>query len=481
MTETADSLAESAEVPANSKPTKSTSPGNDLPIPTNFWAAVTEVLRVALPLMVSTGMMSVVLFVDRTLLMFYDGVSMSASMAGGNLFWVIVCVPIGAASMTGAMIGQLIGNGESDKIGRLLWQSIWLSLMTLPWFIAAAIGAEPLLRWAGQQPDLIPAETTYMRWLMLGGLGLVIESALSGFFSGTERTAVIMWVSVASGLLNVILDVLLIFGLAGFPCWGIAGAALGSVIAFWFKVVCYAWLLSARRLENTYAMRKGVCIDLPMMRNFLYFSIPSGLMYLTEAGAFTIIILNIGQLGDVPLRATTMAINFNMIAFIPLVGVAIAASVLVGRHLIQNGPEFAVRTSIASLAIALTYSSFWAITYLIAGDWLLSLYGLGSPDESSIAAIQLAGGLLGFVASYVLVDAVQLIFAAALKGAGDTWFVLAAGAVISALSVGAGIVFDPGNASLTWWWWVITVWIWGLAITMTFRFLGGRWKSMRMV
>lgn len=454
---------------------------DNLPVPTTLASAASEVLRVALPLMISAGMMSVVLFADRTLLMRYDGILMSASMAGGNLFWVIVCVPIGAASMTGAVIGQLIGNGESGKIGRLLWQSIWLSLMTIPWFFIAAYFAEDLLRWSGQPPELIVAETTYIRWLMLGGLGLVIESSLSGFFSGTERTSVIMWVSITSGLINVLLDVLLIYGLAGFPAMGIAGAAIGSVISFWFKVVCYLWLLSNRGLENHYGMRRGFGIDFAMMRNFLYFSIPSGLMYLTEAGAFTIVVLKIGQLGDVPLRATTMAINFNMVAFIPLVGVAIATSVLVGRHLIQNGPKFAVRTSIASLMIAMVYSGLWAIAYLVAGDWMLSLYRMGPPDANSIQAIGLASGLLGFVASYVLVDAVQLILAAALKGAGDTWFVLVAGAVVSGLSITIGIAFDPGKESLTWWWWVITIWIWALAITMTVRFLGGRWKSMRMV
>ncbi|MCO8124988.1 MATE family efflux transporter [Stieleria sp. TO1_6] len=456
-------------------------PSPEFPVPTGLISAAAEVFRVAMPLMVSAGMMSIVLFADRTLLMFYDGVSMSASMAGGNLFWVIVCVPIGTAAMSGAMIGQLIGNNEPNKIGRLLWQTMWLSLMTVPWFIIAAIAAEPLFRWTGQPAELIAAETTYMRWLMLGGLGLVIESALSGFFSGTERTAVIMWVSIVSGLLNVILDVLLIFGWGGLPELGIAGAAIGSVIAFWFKVVCYGWILSRPHLEQRYQMRGGFCIDGPMMRNFLFFSLPSGLMYLTEAGAFTIIVLKIGQLGDVPLRATTMAINFNMVAFIPLVGIAIAASVLVGRHLLQNGPAFAVRTTLAALLMALVYSGAWALAYLLAGDWMLSLYRLGADDDHSVQAVELASGLLGFVALYVLVDAAQLIFGAALKGAGDTWYVLGAGATTSAVAITIGILFDPGQQSLNWWWWIITFWIWALAILMTARFVGGRWKSMRMV
>ncbi|MCD0463374.1 MATE family efflux transporter [Roseiconus lacunae] len=454
---------------------------NNLPAPTTLFGAAMEVFRVALPLMVSTGMFSIVLFADRTLLMFYDGVSMSASMAGGNLFWVLVCVPVGAASMTGAVIGQLIGNNEEQKIGRLLWQSIWIALITSPWFVFAGFFAEGLFTMAGQDPTLIPAETTYLRWLMLGGLGLVIESALSGFFSGTERTSVIMWVSVASGLLNVVLDVLLIFGYAGFPALGITGAAIGSVLAFWFKVVCYAAILFRKDYRKRYGLDTGLCLDWQVLWNFVYFSLPSGLMYLTEASAFTIIVLKIGQMGDMPLRATTMAINFNMIAFIPLVGVAIATSVLAGRHLLQNGPAFAARTTVAALLISLAYSLMWVVAYQAGGDWLLSLYRLGKADGQSESAIVIAGTLLGFVSAYVVFDAVQLIIAAALKGAGDTWFVLLAGAIVSVAAVGTGMVLDDGQNSLYLWWWVITAWIWTLAVTMVIRFLGGRWKSMRMV
>ena len=110
--------------------------------PSGLLSAAAEVVRVSVPLMISAGMLSVVLFVDRTLLMHYDGASMSASMAGGNLYWVLVCVPIGAAAMTSATIGQLIGNDERHKVGRLLWQTMWLALMTCPWFVVTAFYAE---------------------------------------------------------------------------------------------------------------------------------------------------------------------------------------------------------------------------------------------------------------------------------------------------------------------------------------------------
>ncbi len=444
-------------------------------------AAIGEVLRIALPLMVSTGTFSLVLFADRTFLLWYDGASMSASMAGGNLFWVVVCLPVGIGSMTGAIISQYIGAHQEDRIGRFLWQSVWLSLLSSPLFIAVAVGAEELFRATGQPAELLSLEASYLRLLMLGAVGMVLETALSGFFSGTQRTRVIMWVSLASGVINFVLDGLLIFGFGPIPDLGTAGAAIASSISFWFKSACYAWLLLRPANELRYRIRGGMGVDWALLRNLLFFGFPTGLMYLTEAGGFTAIVLRIGRLGDVPLRATSMAINFNMVAFIPLVGVSIAASVLVGRHLIEHGPQSAARSAMAALAIGWIYSGVWLIGYLTLPNYLMSLYELGELTGHSQEAIDLARGLLVFVALYVVLDATQLILAGALRGAGDTWFVLGSGLAASLLAITIGIGWEPSKDALHWWWWIMTLWVWLLAITMAARFVQGRWKKMRMV
>ena len=96
-------------------------------------------------------------------------------------------------------------------------------------------------------------------------------------------------------------------------------------------------------------------------------------------------------------------------------------------------------------------------------------------------ATQMAMGLMGFIACYLLTDSIQLVIGSALKGAGDIWFVLGSAALAGSVTVGAGIYFQPQEPSLQWWWYVITVWIWLLAILMSVRFISGRWKSKRMV
>lgn len=453
----------------------------------SFLRCVLEVWRVALPLMVSAGTFSLVLFADRTLLLWYDGESMSASMAGGNFFWVLVCLPVGIASMTGAIVSQYVGANEHKKIGRFIWQSAWFSLLTTPAFVGIAFVARALFETTGQPDHLLELEATYLRLLMVGAVGLVLESALSGFFSGTERTRVIMWVSVVSGVVNLLLDVILIFGAGPIPSLGIAGAAIGSVIAFWTKAVCYGVLLMKPRYESLYCIRSGFGVDLKLGKKLLFFGFPTGLMYLTESGGFTVMVLRIGSIGDVPLRATTMAINFNMVAFIPLVGVSIAASVLVGRHLLESGPQRAVKSVYAGLLIGCAYSMIWLIAYLAIPDVMMSLYQWSDNTEKSIAAINIAKTLLSFVAVYVLLDSVQLILAGALRGAGDTWFVLVSGLLAATVALLVGFTLEPQDSleaplqALTWWWWMLTLWIWLLATFMTARFLHGRWKLMRMV
>jgi len=442
----------------------------------------------ALPMMISTGTFSLVLFADRTLLLYYgDGTHMSAAMAAGNLYWTLVCLPIGIASMTGAIVAQYIGSGKEREVGRFLWQAVWLAVASAPFFGLVAVLTPWLFRVSGQVESLIPLETTYMRLLLLGAVGSVLETGLSGFFSGTQRTRVIMWSSIATGLINVVLDVWFIFGGLGLPAMGIAGAALASVFAFWFKGVVFAAILMRKEFDERYGIRAGFSFDPAILKNLLFFGIPAGLQYLTEAGGFTAIILQIGQLGDIPLRATTMAINFNMIAFIPMIGIAVAVSVLVGHHLTESGPRLAIMSTRSALAIGWVYSIGWALLYFFAPDALLSLYAIGEGSADTIEAIAVARNLLAFVGVYVLLDATQLILAGALRGAGDTWFVLGAALGVSIGSFVIGIVGEPfaidtfGMSLLHWWWAMITMWVWLLAVAMVWRYRRGTWQTMRMV
>ena len=73
----------------------------------------------------------------------------------------------------------------------------------------------------------------------------------------------------------------------------------------------------------------------------------------------------------------------------------------------------------------------------------------------------------------------QIIFAGAIKGAGDTWFVLLVTLLVSA--IGVAVCWLGLDRGLFWWWFVVTGWICTLGIIFCVRFLRGRWREMRVI
>jgi MATE family multidrug resistance protein len=90
--------------------------------------------------------------------------------------------------------------------------------------------------------------------------------------------------------------------------------------------------------------------------------------------------------------------------------------------------------------------------------------------------------LLRCVAAYCLFDALQIVYGGAIKGAGDTWFVLGNTTVVSSSALVVGWIGDRNfDGGLMWWWYVVTAWVFGLGLTNLARFLQGRWKHMRVI
>jgi MATE family multidrug resistance protein len=287
-------------------------------------------------------------------------------------------------------------------------------------------------------------------------------------------------------LVNVVLDFVFIFGMLGFPAWGIFGAGLATTLSIFLKAICYGALIYRKGEWQTYGWNSiERMIEGPLMGRFLLFSTPAGLQHLLESGTFLVIVLKIGQLEPAALAATTMAINFNMVAFVPLIGVSIAASVLVGHHLTRAGPTLAARATRSALVVSMSYAMVSAIVYLVAPHWLLSLYFSSSLTAATkqIAVQETVVVLLRFVAAYCMIDAVQLTLAGALRGAGDTWYVLLSSLACTATVIGCGWLLEPlGSANLLYWWWTwMSTWVFLLGIVFGVRVWRGRWLECRLV
>ena len=420
-------------------------------------------------------------FIDRTFLMWYSTDAMAAAMPAGCVSFTAICLPMGIASYAGTFVAQYNGSRQFDRIGAIVWQGIWIGVGCLPAFLVLGWLAPSIFAYVGHTANITALETVYFRNLSYGSAAVVISSAASGFFSGREKTMVIMKVSIVAALLNIALDYLWIFGKAGFPVGGIAGAGAATSVSEWAKAALYLWLMF-RDDSGPFGVRQGRRLDVDLLGRLLQFGGPNGVQMFVEMAAFSAYLLLVGQLGAAELAATTLAFNINQIAFVPLFGLGMAASILVGNQIGRQRADLAARATWTTLVIALVYSGVMAILYWLIPDFFMALHKLGADAEEFERVRATTVVLLRFVAAYCLIDAVQIVFSSAIKGAGDTRFVLLASLLLSPIPVlvgWAGIRF--GRWGLMHFWFLVTFWIIAQAVIYFTRFAQGAWRSMSVI
>ena len=156
-------------------------------------------------------------------------------------------------------------------------------------------------------------------------------------------------------VVNLLLDYVWIFGYAGFPALGIAGAGWATVTALWLKVVCYVVMVLQAEHRKHYGTLAGMRFDRDLFGRLLYFGGPSGVQMLLDVIGFTVFVMLIGRLGDVQYEATSMAFSISTLGFMPIWGLGMAASILVGQRLGENRDDLAARSTWTTLYVAWAY------------------------------------------------------------------------------------------------------------------------------
>jgi MATE family multidrug resistance protein len=335
----------------------------------------------------------------------------------------------------------------------------------------------------GHEAGVQEAEVAYFRVLCLGASPALVSSALAGFYSGRGRTWTIMWVNAGATGVNLLLDWGLIFGRWGLPELGIRGAALATVLSQCFCVGVYAVLMSRAGVDAAYGTLRGWRPDGELLRRLVRFGLPSGVHFCLDIAGFTLFILLVGGLGTEALAATSITFNINSLAFLPMIGFGIAISVLVGQALGRERPALAARSVWSGAHLMLAYTGVFVVLYLGWPRLFVKPFGAAADPARFPAIAALSRDLLRFVAVYATFDAMAICFSAALKGAGDTRFVMGAilASSVGVLVVPTYIAVERLGVGIRGAWLCAAGYIMCMSVLFFVRFRSGRWKGMRVI
>ncbi|MGE4504561.1 MAG: MATE family efflux transporter [Desulfovibrionaceae bacterium] len=443
-----------------------------------------QVLSIGMPMVIGMISHSVMQFTDRIFLGRYDLEAIAASMPASIMSFMFISFFMGIAEYLSVFVAQYTGAARHERVGAVLWQGLWFCLPAWMFLASLALFSGPLFALGGHPQPLRELEVAYFNVLTLGGGLVVLSTTLAGFFSGRGMTIPVMAVNTIGAAVNIPLDYALINGWGWFPELGIVGAGLATVTGSAVMVLLFVGIIFRRSHEQQFGVFRNWRFERGLFLRYLRFGIPGGFNFFVDMFAVTFFVFAIGRVGELELAATNMVISLDMLAFMPAIGMGIAAGVVVGQSIGAKQPEIGHRATISTLHLNLGYMGFMAALFLLLPETLMEMFRERGLGKEGYAAVRHMGTvMLRFVAVYSLCDAVVLTYFGALKGAGDIRFVMWTIVLGSLACIVAplALVMLYGEMTYVLAWSFLSLYIAYLALASWLRFRGGKWKRMSVI
>jgi MATE family multidrug resistance protein len=440
-----------------------------------------EFLKIAIPVIISSYVVAIQVFTDRVFLSMYSQSSYAASIPAGLTNSTLEYLFLFTIAYVDVFVAQYYGKGEYRSIGPTIWQSIYLAVAAAIIILAVVPFSEKVFMGIGHRADLAVEEVKYFKMLCYGAFFPITAMAFSGFYSGRGKAYVTLFVSLCGVFINIIFDYCLIFGKFSFPELGITGAALASNISNVLMFFIYLFLFISKKNSDIYNTR-FIKFNINIFKKLLKFGFPNGITVFFDMMAFSIFMLIIGTLGILELTASNIAFSLHHIAIMPAIGAGIAISIMVGNYLGQNKASIAGKSVSTALKCIYAYVLLLGVLIFLFSTQLISPF-LSSIQTSLEDLMSMSVNLLMMLVIYIIFDGCQIPFQFAIKGAGDTAFVMK---VVISLSIICVIiptylvvnVFKMGVYTA----WLVTMsYSLALSAIFYFRYKSGKWKKMRVI
>jgi MATE family multidrug resistance protein len=435
-------------------------------------AEVRALVRLAVPLAVANAGQSLMGVVDAAVVGRAGAAQLAGVGLGSLLFFAVSVLGMGTMMGLDPLVSQALGAGDGTRARHFLWQGAWLSLI-IGTLLAVPLGFVPLaLGPLGIAPEVASQASGHLLARLPSLPAMLFFFAARSYLQGSNAPRAVVLSAVMANVVNLLLDLLLVFGGAGLPWWagplraipplGAVGSGIATATATWLQAAFVAW--AAGRIPVT-----GRWVRRPVpreMRLAVKVGAPVGLHMAAEVGLFALVGILAGRLGAVPMAAHQVAIALASFSFNAAVGIGNAGSVRVGWAVGSRDTPGARRAGMVAFGTGAALMSAWGFAFVLFPRLFARAM---SSDPAVVAAttpLLLVAGL------FQVSDGIQAVGAGVLRGAGDTRFTLWANlighwALGMPAALALGIALGWGITGL---WWGLLIGLSAVAVALFLRF-----------
>lgn len=441
-------------------------------------------LALALPMVVSQATDTIMFFTDRLFLSHYKiqqgEIYLNASIIGGVTSFFLMSLFILTGSYTTALTAQYLGAKKPNYCAQVSIQSVYFGLFAYPFMLLAVFFIPHIYNLFDHDPVQMTLQITYSRILLFWSIVAIIRSGISGFFIGIGQSRTVMYSNLIGLILNIPLNYMLIFGVWIFPEMGIRGAAIATVFSACCSLTIQLFTYFGHAINKSYHTRTQLAFNPAIFKKLIKYGIPQGIEGVFGIGAFNYFILVMSNYGVIVGSAVTIAINWDSMFFIPMIGAQFATVSLVGKYMGAKDIPSAIRVARTALSIMMLYAIVIIILFLSFTPMFIAPFM--STMEHADQVFPLAMLMIRTACIYLFADAAHLAFSGVLRGAGDTKAAMYIFMSITfVFSILIYVLIHSQRVSPMGAWVVFIGFALAIGIGMFLRYLQAKWKHIDVI
>lgn len=440
-----------------------------------------SIINLAVPIIFSSFSAALMSFVDASFVSKYDITQFAAILTASTFATTASAVFAGIIAYMVSFVSQYYGAKEPEKCSKIVWQSLYLSILFIIILAIFSPFIINIFRALGHKEEVIAYEKQYFFFILSTHCVYMLAVSINNLYKGIGKVKIIMFVGIFSNLLNIFLDWALIYGKLHFPeLGGIMGSGSATLISSIIALLIYvAILVLDKTYRRQYMIFSNMRPDIEFIKHLLRYAFPAGVEGIAGTGFYSFCLLIISMAGEISIVSANIAFTIEGISIVPISGIVSAIGIMVAT---EKGGGFIENVSVVlkkGIKIILCFNIVIIILFFGFPSVLISFFQNEKDSVLFSQIVELTLPLIRITAIWIITDSIRLAIGGALRALGDTKFMMIIFFLVPPIFyILIPFIMVQLGLGLIWIWLSLFVFTIVMLIIVSIRFLRGAWKKI---
>lgn len=294
--------------------------------------------------------------------------------------FLVIALGSGLAMAGATLTSQYMGAGRQDMVNHVATQTMLMVLISSLLFGALGYSIAPyLLKLLGVEPDVYANALGFLRVSFVGIIFVFTYAMFQALMRGIGQTRIPLYIVAGTVVLNFALDPIFIFGWGPIPAQGVMGAAFAT-LATQALASLLGMIIFVRGRHGIQLNWRAFVPDPPYLKRAFFLGFPGSVELSTRALGLMIMSFLVSSFGTLTIAAYGVGSNILQIVTIPVMGMSMAVSTLVGQNMGAGNVERAAHVTRLGALLSFGALTLVGIAAWFGAPWLVLFFIPNDPD-----------------------------------------------------------------------------------------------------